>query len=88
MPKALEVTMALKFIAKDPETNGANCPTVWVDQETQEVVIQGWKANDAMMTECLTSGPIPDSEAVIRLPARMAAALREACDVAERSAVR
>lgn len=53
--------MPLTFIAKDPNTNGENCPTVWVD---------------------------PETEAVVRLPARMVAAIREACNVAEGSAVR
>lgn len=32
--------------------------------------------------QCLTTGPIPDTEAVVRLPARMMEILREACDVA------
>lgn len=80
--------MTLRFIAKDPNTDGANCPTVWVDMERQEIVTQGWKADDAMTSECLEAGPIPDSEAVVRLPFRMVAALREACDAAERAAVR
>ena len=79
--------MPLQFIAMDPGTTGGNCPTVWVDQETHEVVIQGWKPSDAMTAECLATASIPDTEAVVRLPARMVAALREACDVAERTAV-
>ncbi|MFE9865204.1 hypothetical protein ACFYPZ_21130 [Streptomyces sp. NPDC005506] len=80
--------MTLRFIAKDPNTDGANCPTVWVDMERQEIVTQGWKAGDAMTAECLEAGPIPDSEAVVRLPFRMIDAIREACDAAERAAVR
>lgn len=79
--------MALRFIAKDPNTNGENCPTVWVDEDTRELVIQGWKPDAAMIAQCLQTGPIPDSEAVVRLPARMMAAVREACDAAERTAV-
>jgi hypothetical protein len=79
--------MALRFIAKDPNTDGANCPTVWVDEERQEVVVQGWKADEGTRADCLTAGPIPDSEEVVRLPMRMVAAIREACDVAERSTV-
>ncbi|MER7818191.1 hypothetical protein ACGF3K_33350 [Streptomyces sp. NPDC047980] len=80
--------MTLRFIAKDPNTDGANCPTVWVDEDKDEIVIQGWKADEATEAECLKSGPIPDTEGVVRLPARMVAAIREACDAAERSAVR
>jgi hypothetical protein len=79
--------MPLRFIAKDPETGNDNCPTVWVDEDGS-FVIQGWKIDDMTTTECLQTGSIPDTEAVVRLPARMVAALREACDVTERSTVR
>lgn len=79
--------MALRFIAKDPESNGQHCPTVWVDDEAREFVIQGWKASEALEALCLAAGPIPDGEAVVRLPIRMVAAIREACDVAERLVV-
>ncbi|WSQ97865.1 hypothetical protein OG735_07005 [Streptomyces sp. NBC_01210] len=80
--------MTLRFIAKDPNTNGDNCPTVWVDEEKQEFVIQGWKADEVTQAECLAAGPIPDTETVLRLPVRMAAVLREACDAAEGSVLR
>jgi hypothetical protein len=80
--------MTLRFIAKDPNTNGDNCPTVWVDAETNDLVVQGWRADDETERECLETGRIPDTEAVVRLPARMAAAIREACDVADGTAVR
>lgn len=75
--------MSLRFIAKDPNTDGANCPTVWVDEERQEIVLQGWTADEATHAECLTTGPIPHNETVVRLPMRMAAAIREACDAAD-----
>ena len=79
--------MALQFIAKDPETGDNNCPTVWVDEDGS-FVIQGWKIDHATTTECLQTGSIPDTEAVVRLPGRMAAALMEACNVVtDRSAV-
>ncbi|MEU5427516.1 hypothetical protein AB0H73_18200 [Streptomyces olivoreticuli] len=80
--------MALLFFGKDPNTNGDDCPTVWVDDEAQEFVFQGWKADAALLAKCLESGSIPDTEAVVRLPIRMVSAVREACDVAERSTVR
>ncbi|MEV4501562.1 hypothetical protein [Streptomyces klenkii] len=80
--------MALLFIAKDPNTNGTQCPTVWVDDEAQEIVVQGWKAGEALLARCRQSGPIPESEAVVRLPVRMVPAIREACDVADRRGVR
>lgn len=80
--------MTLRFIAKDPNTDGANCPTVWVDDTKREIVVQGWEADEAMTAECLKSGPIPDGEGVVRLPFRMIDTIREACDAAERTAVR
>lgn len=79
--------MQLQFIGIDPNTSSGNCPTVWFDKDAGEFVIQGWKADDTMTTECLKTGPIPDHEAVVRLPARMAEILREACDVATGAAV-
>ncbi|WP_030660551.1 hypothetical protein [Streptomyces cellulosae] len=80
--------MPLVFFGKDPETNSDHCPTVWYDDEKQEFVIQGWKADEALEAECLKTGPIPDYEAVVRLPARMVELLREACDAAEGAPVR
>ncbi|MFD3952242.1 hypothetical protein ACFWRC_19725 [Streptomyces albidoflavus] len=74
--------MTLRFIAKDPNTNGDHCPTVWYDDVAKEFVIQGWEAGPELEAECLTAGPIPDNEAVVRLPARMIDVLKEACSVA------
>lgn len=80
--------MALRFYGKDPNTNGDNCPTVWVDEKSADMVFQGWKADEETEAECLTVGHIPDSEAVIRVPASMVHLIRKACDEAEqRSAV-
>ncbi|MFI9721568.1 hypothetical protein ACIHFE_18255 [Streptomyces sp. NPDC052396] len=78
--------MALRFFGKDPFTNGDDCPTVWVDEANADLVFQGWKADRETETECLASGHIPDSEAVIRIPARMVALVRRACDAAEERA--
>jgi hypothetical protein len=82
------MTMTLRFIAKDPNTNGTQCPTAWVDDEAEEIVVQGWKAGPELLAQCRSTGPIPDTEAVVRLPIRMVPALREACDVADRLGVR
>lgn len=82
--------MTLRFVGIDPETNGNGSPTVWVDEDTKELVIQGWTASRELRQQ-VTATPAPDHEAgipegedVIRIPARMVPALREACDVAER----
>ncbi|MFZ3494711.1 hypothetical protein ACODT5_16065 [Streptomyces sp. 5.8] len=55
-----------------------------MDEDTADVVIQGWKADEALLVQCLETGSIPDTEGVVRIPARMVAMLREACDDAER----
>ncbi|MGW4201697.1 hypothetical protein [Streptomyces sp. NPDC004726] len=80
--------MALRFFGKDPNSNGDDCPTVWVDEASADLVFQGWKADSGTEAECLTAGHIPDTEAVIRIPASMVSLIRKACDAAERSAVR
>ncbi|MFI1253260.1 hypothetical protein ACH4U6_05545 [Streptomyces netropsis] len=78
--------MPLRFMGIDPNTDTGQCPTVWVDENNADVVLQGWKVDDVTQAECLETGTIPDSEAVIRIPARMVPILREACDAAERRA--
>ncbi|EKX63917.1 hypothetical protein Sipo8835_36910 [Streptomyces ipomoeae] len=87
--------MDLEFIGIDPETQGGGSPTVWVEEETADLVLQGIKAEEAL--EALISGTewvaghdtgIPAHETVIRIPARMVPVLREACDVAERAGLR
>ncbi|MFD0397437.1 hypothetical protein ACFV84_05165 [Kitasatospora sp. NPDC059811] len=70
--------MKLRFVGKDPESGDHGCPSVWVDEERAELVIQGWKADEATEVECLKAGPIPEHETVIRLPRRMIPLLREA----------
>ncbi|MER7846588.1 hypothetical protein ABTZ03_21815 [Kitasatospora sp. NPDC096077] len=77
--------MSLRFIAKDPNSPDGDSPTVWVDEETCDLVIQGFKLDETTRQACLTTGSIPDHELAVRLPARMVSALREACDAAERS---
>ncbi|MFD3759069.1 hypothetical protein [Streptomyces sp. NPDC058622] len=78
--------MSLLCFGKDPGTDEDHCPTVWVDDQSADLVFQGWKADEATEKRCLEAGPIPDTEAVIRIPARMVAQIRKTCDAAERSA--
>ncbi|MFJ6790434.1 hypothetical protein [Streptomyces angustmyceticus] len=83
--------MALRFIGIDPETGQQGSPTIWVDEEKQELVLQGWKPDEELRAECAAfeapghAPGIPPHEAVVRIPARMVPMLREACDVAERT---
>ncbi|WP_043265355.1 hypothetical protein [Streptomyces sp. CT34] len=86
--------MALRFIGIDPETGGQFSPTVWIDQERRELVFQGWKPSTQLEAECAAfevpghAKGIPEGEAVIRIPARMAHMIREACDAVERPDIR
>ncbi|WP_078877122.1 hypothetical protein [Streptomyces sp. 150FB] len=75
--------MALRFIGIDPNTNSGNCPAVWVDDSTRELVFQGWKPDGAMESACAQDSPLLASEGIVRLPYRMVELIRKACDAAE-----
>lgn len=77
--------MALRLIGIDPDTGGGNCPVVWIDDDKQELVLQGWKADDDTAARTQQDSPLPESEAVIRLPYRMIGTVRKALDAAEGS---
>ncbi|MGW3177485.1 hypothetical protein [Streptomyces sp. NPDC001153] len=85
--------MDLQFIGIDPNTGDGESPTVWVDQEANELVLQGWKPGPELEATCAAfevpghAMGIPDHEAVIRIPARMVPVIREACDAVERADV-
>ncbi|TVL88435.1 hypothetical protein [Streptomyces sp. SAJ15] len=84
--------MALRFVGIDPNTGGEGSPTVWVEEESADLVLQGEEA-DALLQALVGSTEwvaghkpgIPAHERVIRIPARMVPILREACDAAERA---
>ncbi|MFJ3880835.1 hypothetical protein ACIPW5_25720 [Streptomyces sp. NPDC090077] len=87
--------MALRFIGIDPDTGKEGSPTVWVDEESREVVVQGWLPDPATVREIEEkawapdhSPGVPKGEGVVRIPASMAAILREALDVIDRDGVR
>lgn len=86
--------MSLLFIGIDPNTGDKPTPTVWVDQEEQELVLQGFKPSPELEAECASfevpghAQGIPENEAVIRIPARMAHMIRKACDALERTDIR
>jgi len=71
--------MPLKFIAIDPDTNGDHCPAVFVEEETGDLLFQGWTVTDpAKLAEVDGHSPVADNESVVRLPARMRAIILEA----------
>ncbi|RPK69167.1 hypothetical protein EES44_07705 [Streptomyces sp. ADI96-15] len=86
--------MSLRFIGIDPSSGSGESPTVWVDETKGEIVFQGWLPSAELEAECAaTEVPghgkgIPEGEGVVRIPARMTAMVREACNAVERADVR
>lgn len=71
---------ALRFIGVDPDTPNTGSPTVWVDEQDDSIVIQGWRIlDDETLNRIRATGPIPDHETVVRIPRRMAPFLLEVC---------
>ena len=80
--------MAFKFLAQIPETPNTNSPTVWLDEETGDLMAQGYKATeeDHVQAEQAGSTPghhhdlerIPGHEAIVRVPASIIPALKAA----------
>jgi ferredoxin len=71
--------MALIFVAIDPGTDGDHCPAVFVEEETGDLLFQGWTVTDPQtLTDVSRHSPIADNESVVRLPARMRAIIMEA----------
>ncbi|RKT18530.1 hypothetical protein BX285_2958 [Streptomyces sp. 1114.5] len=84
--------MAVRFVGIDPETGKDQSPTVWVDDEQGDLIVQSYTADQGLITAVLKAGHGPDHdnvipahETVIRIPARLVPLLRKACDVAEGS---
>ena len=72
--------MGLRFIGIDPGTNGGNCPSVWIDEETGDFLFQGWEVGDhETLSEVSSRSPIAGNERVVRLPACMREVIQEAC---------
>lgn len=85
--------MTLRFLGIDPNTGGEGSPTVWVEEESADLILQGEEADELLKTQVGSTqwvpghrAGIPAHERVIRIPARMVPILREACNAAERAA--
>ena len=71
--------MTLVFAGIDPDTGGDNCPAVFIDDETGDLIFQGWTVTDPkMLADVAKHSPIADDESVVRLPARMREIVQEA----------
>jgi hypothetical protein len=71
--------MTLRFLAIDPDTNGENCPALFLEEETGDLLFQGWTVTDsATLAESGMHSPLADNEGLVRLPARMRKIIMEA----------
>lgn len=81
--------MGIRFVGIDPATGGNNCPAVFLDDETGDLLFQGWTVTDpAELAEMAAHSPLAADETVVRVPARMSAIIREAIDGGGRQPVR
>jgi hypothetical protein len=60
--------MALRKLGKDPESPSGGSPTVYLDEEKDTYLVQGWKVDDP---EHLAAMDIPGHETVVEIPRRM-----------------
>jgi hypothetical protein len=60
--------MTLHKLGQDPESPEGKSPTVYLDDETGNYLLQGWKVLDGKR---LSQMDIPDHETVIEFPRRM-----------------
>ncbi|WP_371653282.1 MULTISPECIES: hypothetical protein [unclassified Streptomyces] len=70
--------MALKFLGIIPNTPIDDSPTIWLHEETGDLLIQSYKATEQEVKDCQEIGSIPghstavpDHETIVRLPAVM-----------------
>lgn len=70
--------MRLRFVGIIPNTPHTDSPTIWLDEETGDLLIQSYKATEEEVKACQEIGSIPghstdvpDHETIIRLPAVM-----------------
>ena len=60
--------MALRKLGKDPESPSGGSPTVYLDEEKDTYLVQGWKVLD---DKRLGQMDIPGHESVVEIPRRM-----------------
>lgn len=71
--------MALRLLAIDPDTQGGNCLAVHLDEDTGDILFQGWTETDPQaLAEADRSSPLAPHETLVRFPARMRETILEA----------
>ncbi len=80
--------MTLHFIGIDPDTDTGQCPAVFMDDDSGDMLFQGDLITDAAtLAKVATHSPIAKHEAVVRLPARMRTIIKEAIDASHGAVV-
>lgn len=81
--------MTLRFLGIYPPSPENGSPTIWLEEETGDLIIQSYKADDETVRAAQEVGSIPghstdvpEHEAVLRLPAVMRQFLPPASEVA------
>jgi hypothetical protein len=74
--------MALRFIGKDDTSRNGGSPAVLVDEETGELVLQGYTVTDpATLAEINGYSLTAPGESSVRVPPHMAEKIMEALNV-------
>ncbi|MEU5428499.1 hypothetical protein AB0H73_23330 [Streptomyces olivoreticuli] len=60
--------MALRKLGKDPESKSGGSPTIYLDEEKDTYLVQGWKVEEG---ERLGQLDLPGHEMVVEIPRRM-----------------
>ncbi|MQA98062.1 MAG: hypothetical protein GEV11_26910 [Streptosporangiales bacterium] len=73
--------MAIRFVGIDDTSGGNNCPAVFTDDETGDLLLQGWLVTDPAEQAAMEQhSPLGEHEVRVRLPARMQKIIQEACN--------
>lgn len=54
-----EYAMTLRFVGIDPNTGGEGSPTVWVEEESSDLIFQGEEADALLKTEVGSTQWVP-----------------------------
>ncbi|PSJ25365.1 hypothetical protein B7P34_28575 [Streptosporangium nondiastaticum] len=60
--------MALRMLGKDPESKSGDSPTIYLDEDKDTYLVQGWKVEEG---ERLRQLDLPGHETVVEIPRRM-----------------
>ena len=78
-PPTSEAVMSLSFVGITPNTPDNNCPAVFVDEDTSDILFLGEQVTDpATLAEVGVHSPIGANEVVVKVPPVMKTIILEA----------